>query len=264
MDISNIAVLLQSWESFGHGAATPWWVLVLHIVGVLVGLLFLFMVARGIARHRRYRAVNALDAAALQAIHEEIRAAERRTVGEIVPVVLERSDAHPQAGAIAALLAMLIGSGALAADLPWDHPPLLLLCQLGFGAIGFLAARSLPDFRRSFVSEARATEMAFEQAFQEFYKLGLHRTEEQTGVLIFVSLFERRVVVLGDEGIDAKIDAKSWEGVDDAILTGLRADSLSDGLCAGIRGAADILAEHFPWTEGDRNELPDRVVVRRE
>lgn len=261
---STSPTLLQGWSSFGHGAATPWWVIGLHIAGVLVGVLFLLMIGRAVTRNRRYRVEEVLGDGALEAVHDAIREAERRTVGEIVPVVLQRSDRHPQAEAIAALLAVLIGSAVLVGDLPWDRPPLVLLCQLGLGALGFFAARWLPDFKRSFVTEDRATEMAFEQAFQEFYRLGLHRTEERTGVLIFVSLFERRVIVLGDEGIDSKIDAACWEGVDEAVLEGVRAGSLAAGLCAGVARVGEVLIEHFPWRDGDRNELPDRVEVRRE
>ena len=55
-----------------------------------------------------------------------------------------------------------------------------------------------------------------------------------------------------------------WENVDSAILDGIKAGSLQRGLIDGIRNAGELLAEHFPWEEGDRNEVPDRVTVRRE
>ncbi len=104
----------------------------------------------------------------------------------------------------------------------------------------------------------------FEEALQEFYSQGLHRTEAATGVLLFVSLLERRAVVLGDTGIDAKVGAEHWTHTTEAVLNGLRAGSLRRGLEDGLRSCADVLAEHFPWVEGDRNELPDHVEVRRE
>ena len=94
------------------------------------------------------------------------------------------------------ILTLLCGSALLAGWLPWDQPTLFFLSQLGLGAIGFLAARGLPGFKRAFISEARADEMAREQALQEFYAHGLHRTPNATGVLLFVSLLERRVIVL--------------------------------------------------------------------
>ena len=109
--------------------------------------------------------------------------------------------------------------------------------------------------------------MAEEQAFQEFYANGLHKTEAATGVLLFVSVLEHRVIIMADEDPTtrfAKVGAEFWANTDDAILDGIRHGSLRDGLVSGIERAGERLAEFFPWREGDRNEIPDRVIVRRE
>ena len=122
----------------------------------------------------------------------------------------------------------------------------------------------MPGFKRVFIFEDRATAVAEEQAFQEFYANGLHKTEAATGVLLFVSVLEHRVIIMADEGIDSKVGAEFWANTDDAILDGIRHGSLRDGLVSGIERAGERLAEFFPWREGDRNEIPDRVIVRRE
>jgi putative membrane protein len=236
-------------EAFGP------WVLVAFVVAV---------VARAVWRRRRYLAVAVLDDAAQAAVRDAVAAAERRTVGEIVPVVVERSDAHPGACWLTAVTALLLGSTLLEGVLPWGAPGWLLLSQLGLAAIGYGLARLLPDLQRSFVSEGRATAVVEEQAFQEFFREGLHKTAAATGVLIFVSLLERRVVVLGDEGIAAHLPGEFWGEVREAILDGVRRGSLRDGLVEGIRRTGEALAAHAPWLEGDRDEVPNRVVVRRE
>jgi putative membrane protein len=159
---------------------------------------------------------------------------------------------------------MLLGTALLQGVLPWHAPHLLILCQLGLGAVGFLLARALPAWKRVFISEARATEMALEQANQEFFRLGLHQTTGRTGVLLFVSLLERRVVVLGDLGIHAKVGDEHWTRTKALILDGVRRGRIEAGLVEGIRSTGAVLAQHFPWVHGDRNEIPDRVVVRRE
>ncbi|MDE0896143.1 MAG: TPM domain-containing protein [Planctomycetota bacterium] len=243
-------------ESIFHlfSAGAPWL--------LLAGLLY--FVLRAIARNGRYNAITSFDEAQRESVREAVVLAEKRTVGEIVPVVLERSDEHPQANWIAALLTGVLGSAFLFNWLPWETPLLLLLSQLGMGATGLVLARLLPDFKRLFVSDLRAQSVADEQAFQEFYRLGLHNTDEQTGVLLFVSLFEHRVIVLGDKGIDAKVAPELWQSVDRAILKGAKEGDLAQGLVNGIALCADVLEEHFPWREGDRNELPDRVIVRAE
>ena len=157
---------------------------------------------------------------------------------------------------------MLLGSALLERHLPWSEPHWVLLDQLALGAVGFLLASLLPDLQRLFVTEARATEMAAEQALQEFHLLGLRGTRERTGVLLFVSLFEHRVVVLGDEGIHAKVGDEHWNRTKDALLAGIARGSLAEGLGAGVRACGEVLAEHFPRAPGDTNEIADRLVVR--
>jgi putative membrane protein len=255
---------VTDWSAVGEQAAEGTWSL-LGFAGPAIGAaLLLFLLVRAVVRRRRYRAAHVFTEADRQAVREAIVAAERKTVGEILPVVVERSDPHPAAEWLAALSFVLVGSTLLIVLLPWKHPAWVLGEQALLGIAGYLLARWLPDLKRSFVFENRATGVAEEQAFQEFYANGLHRTRSATGVLLFVSLFERRVVVLADEGIDAKVDASYWEGVDEAVLEGVRRGSLRDGLVAGVRLVGDLLSEQFPWTEGDRNEVPDRVVVRVE
>ncbi|MFN0009192.1 MAG: TPM domain-containing protein [Planctomycetota bacterium] len=228
---------------------------------VAVGAL---LVARALLRARRYRALVVFSASEQERVHAALVEAEKHTVGEIVPVVVERSDGHPGASWLAALCTMLVGSALLEAHLPWEAPHWLLLCQLGLGALGYVVAELLPDFKRWFVSDARAEEVAQEQAFQEFHRLKLHATDGATGVLIFVSLFEHRVIVLGDSGIHAQVGDAHWEATRDAITSNVARGQVANGLIEGVRLCGAVLAKHFPWTEGDRNEVPDRMVVRRQ
>jgi putative membrane protein len=259
-----MVLALQQWEATGHDVSLAWYQW-LGLVGPWVLLVALVsLVVRALARNGHYRALNELDDADREAVHEALREAERGTIGEIVPVVVERSDAHPGAKWLSALSFLLIGTALLAPHLPWEHPAVFMACQIALGALGWVVARALPDFRRLFVPVARATEVCEEQALQEFFGNGLHETERRTGVLLFVSLLEHRVVVLADKGIAEVVDADTWNETDRAILEGIRAGSLRDGLVAGIRRSGAVLAEHFPWEDGDRNELPDRLIVRSE
>lgn len=254
----------QDWTIGAHElpAGVPAWAA--EVALALVALGYALLLLRGIVRRQRYRATSVLGAAELARVHAALAAAERRTVGEILPVVLERSDRHPGAAWLAALSTMLLGSVALVPWLPWHNPVLLLLAQVALGALGYAAASFLPDFLRFFLSEARADEMAAEQALQEFHNHGLQHTEARTGVLLFVSLLEHRAIVLADEGIHARVAPETWNATNERLLAGLRRGSLCDGLCDAITSAGEVLATHFPVASGDQNEIPDRIIVRRE
>jgi putative membrane protein len=234
--------------------ASPW------VFVAILAIALTFALRRG----HRYRLRDELKPESEPRVREAIVAVERRTSGEVVPVVLGRSDTHPAAGPRSALALLVLGSVLLQAYLPWHTPLLAISFQVGLAAIGFGLARLIPGWRRLFVTEKRATELALEQAGLEFQRLELDRTEGRTGVLIFVSLFERRVIVLGDSGIHAKVGDAHWARTRDAVLSGIERDDLAAGLIAGIQACGEVLIEHFPAAEGDRNEVPDRLIVRPE
>ena len=263
--VSLLALALaQEWSAAEH-SDVPAWYRALGLIGPWLAIAVLgILVARSLWHGQRYRAGSVMGRAEQERVHAAIRAAERRTVGEVVPVVVERSDPHAGAEWLAALCFILAGSAVLLPYLPWSMPLEFLLMQLAIGALGFALARALPAFKRLFVVESRATAAANEQAFQEFYANGLHRTQGATGVLIFVSLLERRVVVMADEGIASRVAPEAWKDVDELALAGIRRGSLAEGLESAVTRAGELLAQHCPWGAGDRNELPDRLIVRRQ
>jgi len=248
------------WDHFGIRAIEAFerigpWILLASVVVLL---------ARSLYRAHQYRTDSVLAKDAEARVHAALIDVERHTVGEVVPVVLGRSDAHPAGEWRSGLVLLVLGSALLEGVLPWHTPWLVILLQVGLGAIGFGFARALPGWKRMFVTEKRATEVALEQASLEFQRLELHRTEERTGVLLFVSLFERRVVVLGDKGIHAKVGDAQWARTRDAVLAGIDREGLATGLVDGIHACGEVLTKHFPVADGDRNEVPDRLIVRAE
>ncbi|MBL8861887.1 MAG: TPM domain-containing protein [Planctomycetes bacterium] len=231
------------------------WILVAATLGLAVVAL---------VRGRRLSISGVMGSDAQRRVHAALVEAERRTVGEIVPVVLGRSDAHPAAEWRSGLVMLLAGSALLEGLLPWHAPWLVLTIQLALGSAGFALARWIPGWKRLFVTRRRASEVCAEQAGLEFQRLELHRTEARTGVLVLVSLFERRVVVLGDVGIHATVGDAHWQRTRDAVLAGVDRGDLAGGLVEGIQACGELLARHFPAPDGSRNEVPDRLVVRAE
>jgi uncharacterized membrane protein len=97
-------------------------------------------------------------------------------------------------------------------------------------------------------------------AEQAFARLGMTKTKDRNGILIFIVPSRRRFVILGDEGIHAKVGQSFWEDVAAALSGEFRKGRFQEGLLRGIALAGEKLAAHFPYDPTtDRNELPDDV-----
>ncbi len=97
-------------------------------------------------------------------------------------------------------------------------------------------------------------------AERAFRRLGMTNTKERNGILFFIVPARKRFVVLGDEGIHAKVGQEFWDKIAEAIAERFRKGDFSTGLVSGIEAAAEGLASHFPYdAASDINELPDDI-----
>jgi len=100
-----------------------------------------------------------------------------------------------------------------------------------------------------------------ERAVRAFFEKGLYKTRDETGILIFISILERKVWILGDKGINAKIAPQFWSSLADELSAGLRQNRACEALCTVIEKCGEILKEHFPKRVDDVNELEDELIV---
>ncbi|WP_285724677.1 TPM domain-containing protein [Geothrix rubra] len=97
-------------------------------------------------------------------------------------------------------------------------------------------------------------------AGKAFRRLGMARTADRNGVLIFLVPSRRRFAVLGDSGIHEKVGQAFWEDVSACLSSHFRKGAFTEGLVEGIRMVGERLATHFPSAgAADRNELPEDV-----
>jgi putative membrane protein len=198
-------------------------------------------------------------------VAEAVRRAEQLSRGQLVPVVVERSDPYPEVrfrgGLLLAALATVL---VLALRVPLG-PAGLVLYQLAAGAAGALL--SVWDPVERVLAGQRAMEEAVRaRAVRAFAEQGLHRTAEGTGVLVLASLFERRAVVLGDKGIHEKIGDAEWDRAVAALVAGMRRGDPGQGFVDAVALCGARLAEHFPRDPSARatpNELEDAIRVER-
>jgi putative membrane protein len=130
-------------------------------------------------------------------------------------------------------------------------------------ALGWLAAFTLPALRRLLVPPDVLAERVRQRAAQAFVDQEIFRTRDRSGVLIFLSLFERRVVVRADRGLDGVVAPHEWEEVVEAIAAGMRRGQPGPALADGIRRCA-ALAGRLPARPDDRDELPGQLRLGRE
>jgi len=201
------------------------------------------------------RVEELLDPSAFAAIEAAVRDAERCTSGEIVPLLAERSDEYAEVRLAAAMLLALAAGVLWLAFVP-DRRIWLVPTQFGVFALAVWAAGVRP-LLRWLAPHTWLAERVQRAAEHAFHQLGLVETRDRTGILIYVSLLERRVVVLADRGIHARVAEGTWNGVVEKIVDGIRRGEADDGLVAGIKLCGEILERHLPRRPDDRNELPD-------
>jgi putative membrane protein len=195
----------------------------------------------------------------LSRIEKAVEQADSRTIGEIVPVIALRSDSY--SGAVwrfAALFAILCE--ALIYHFLSLYPLTAFMLQIPALGLAFLLAQWAP-LRRHLISHLEAARAFHHRSFQAFHEHGLHRTEGETGVLIFVSLLERKACILADRAILEKLHPKDWEALLHRLFEKLREGKLADGLIEAIGSVGEKLTEHFPASGEHKNQLPNRVSV---
>lgn len=193
-----------------------------------------------------------------------IRAAEAKTDGEIYCVVARASDGYFFPAAFTALVAMLIASLAVAYGLEhwWLSMRLPHFVGAQMLASGCMLALLwlVPALRIHLVPRRLRYRAAHANALRQFLARNVHVTAARTGVLVFVSLAERYAVVLADSGIDARVGQHVWDGVVGNLTAHAARNRLADGFVEAVEAVGAVLAEHFPVTPGDANELDDHLV----
>ena len=199
-------------------------------------------------------------------VRTAVEEAEKRTSGEIVPYVVPASDAYPNALWKGATLGALAGTLlALALHRLWDlwgtHLDLWITVPAAAGAaMGFLLAAFVPPVKRWLAGDEMLELRTRQRAEMAFLEEEVFRTRERTGILLFLSLFEHRVVVLADSGIHQLVEPGQWDGIAAGIAQGIRAGRAKDALLDAIRNCGDLLERHgVARRADDANELPDEL-----
>jgi uncharacterized membrane protein len=98
-----------------------------------------------------------------------------------------------------------------------------------------------------------------ERAKVLFFQLGMHQTDLQNGVLIYLAYKDRKFSIVGDKGIDAKVPTEFWETIRDEMRPMLAKNEFGLALSQGVMRAGEVLANFFPYQKDDQNELSNEI-----
>ena len=201
-------------------------------------------------------------------VKEAVRTAEKLTAGEIVVMIISSSYQYP--------LANVIGATTFALPLALILTPLTgswlwigaqnMWLFLGFLTVLFVLFHAVIKrtlwLKRFFISQREIDDEVEEAAVTQFFDQGLYRTRDETGVLVLISVFERRVWVLADRGISAKVVEGQWDDIVSMITDGIRQKRPADAICAAVEKIGDLLKTHFPVKPDDTDELKNLIIEK--
>lgn len=98
-----------------------------------------------------------------------------------------------------------------------------------------------------------------ERARKEFFRLGMDKTRDKTGILIFIALREHEFYILADSGINERVEQRVWDGIRDRMQEMFRTGRFSEGIIHGVENVGAVLSTHFPRKEDDKNELSNKI-----
>jgi putative membrane protein len=200
----------------------------------------------------------------LERIKAAVKTAEDKISGEIVPVFVEKSGHYSIAVyrgflALAGLsfLAIIVFDRYIPSLAIYD-PLLIFLSSTLVGLIGALAANYIDPLKRMLMSQSHLDQATRKRAENAFLEEEVFATRHRTGIMIFVSFFEREVIVMADRGISKVVEQKEWDKMVRGITENIRMGKVTDGIEMAILRCGEILLEKgFLKTVDDVNELRD-------
>jgi putative membrane protein len=211
-----------------------------------------------------------LDPGESAALQEAIAGLEKHTGVQLVTAVIGKADSYVELpwkafalGAAFAALALVVSDAVSPRWTGAENALIFAVAILGAGAASALLAVAAPPYARLFLRATRRDVEVRHYAQAFFLRRGLFATRGRNGILLLVSLFERKVEILPDVGLHARLDAADWRTVIDAMTPLLRERRCFGALQQGLtRMQALLLAKGMSAAPGG-NELPDRPIQER-
>jgi len=190
-----------------------------------------------------------------------ITQAEKRTQSEIVPMITHHSDVYPAAHFRAAIICSFLFSLALYfSPLNLINPIYFLWIQIPGLYVGYFLGH-FSFFKKLLITKDEINLEVNQKAYEAFFHHNLHLTENHTGVLILISLMEKKIKILTDVGISKKVDQKIWDEIIFQFTNKINQGHFVEGLAQSIESVAAVLETYFPSTGEKNNELSNDLII---
>ena len=194
-----------------------------------------------------------------QQVSSAIAEVEKTTDAELVAVLARRADNYFYIPTLWAACIALITPAVINLTPFWlSYHEVLLAQWLVFFVFAILLR--IPPLMVWLIPKAVRYRRASNLAYRQFLENGLHHTQGETGVLIFVSEAEHYVEILADRGIDQHVSAEKWQSIVDDLIAHIKRGDTFEGMLECIEAAGALLRQYAPVTH-DKNELPNHLVV---
>ncbi len=193
-------------------------------------------------------------------IRKAVEDVEKITSGEIVPMIVSSSYHYPVSNIAGGFtLGMIISLAVVFITGDQNLWFFLSIFMISFILMREVTKRVLP-LKKFFISRNEINEEVEEAAITAFYKNGLYKTRDETGVLLFISVFEKKVWVLADRGINEKVDYSEWKHIVNYITDGIHEKNQGHAIAGAVSRVGEILREHFPIKPDDTDELDNLII----
>lgn len=197
---------------------------------------------------------------------EQIKAliteAENKSDSELVPMIVSRSDSYPAAHFRSAIIFSFLFSLILYfSPLSIINPIYFLWIQIPGLIIGYFMG-NIRWITRLLITKHEIEYEVKQRAIEAFFEHNLHTTDKHNGVLIFISLLERKIKIITDVGVREKVDQKIWDEIIFSFTTNVRTGEFIEALKGTISATSDVLENYFPRNGAKKkNELGNDIII---
>lgn len=207
--------------------------------------------------------------AELDQIKRAVAGAEERTSGEIVPYIVDRSDRYDvtlwRGASIMALFSVCFAGLTYQFYDGWGLAWLysgqgIAFLVISAGIVGALIGGYVPAVKRKLAGTELLARTVHHRAMRAFVEEEVFNTRDRTGILLFISMLEHRIEVLGDEGINRRVSADDWADVVGKIRDGIKQDKVAQGMIDAIDICGQLLERRGVEIQpDDSDELSNEV-----